>query len=112
GDAAVWRWFRYTSVAPNALVCALMALERWLGLCAAGEVDMKQLFLSILGRTHSAAILGVLSTIALKYPHACAQGVLPILCCPAFWLMDQERLTRDQVEAQTRGGVAQMLESL
>lgn len=80
GDAAVWRWFRYTAVAPNPLVCALMAFERWLSDVAEAEVNdvnMERIFASVMHRTHSAAIIGVLASIAVKYPAQCATAVLP-----------------------------------
>lgn len=114
GDAAVWRWFRYTAVAPNPLVCALMAFERWLSDIAEAEVNdvnMERIFASVMRRTHSAAIIGVLASIAVKYPDRCANAVLPILRCPAFFFMDQERRTADMTEAATRG-TAEVFETL
>ena len=84
GDAQVWRWFRYPSLAPNAIASALMALEHWLSDLLQGSVDAKPLFDFFLRRTNSAAVVGVLSSVAMKYPEKCAQAVLPILRCPGF----------------------------
>lgn len=104
GNTDVWRWFRYTSVAPNPLVCALMAFERWLSDCAeSGNTDMTSIYSFILQRTHSAAVLGVLASTAIKFPERCATAVLPILRCPACYFMDQGRRNADLTEASTRG---------
>jgi hypothetical protein len=99
GDAQVWRWFRYPTVASNAITSALMALEHWLSDLLQGNADANPLFDFLLRRTNSAAIIGVISSIAMKYPEKCAQVVLPILRCPGFWMMDKQRLLFDQTEA-------------
>jgi hypothetical protein len=99
GDAKVWRWFRYPSFAPIAITSVLMALEHWLSDLLHEGVDTKYLFDFFLRRTTSAAVVGVLSSVAVKYPEKCAQAVLPVLRCPGFWTMDRERLLHDQTEA-------------
>lgn len=99
GDELVWRWFRYPSVAPDAVASALAALECWLCELVERGADPKPTFESCMRRTISAAVIGTLSSVAMKFPGQCAEAALPILRCPGFWLMDQHRQLQDQVEA-------------
>lgn len=101
GDAQVWSWFRYPSVAPNAIASALMALEYWLSSdILKKNVNPTSIFNYYMNNTYSSSIIAVLSAVATKYPEQCADLIFPVLCCPGFWMMDQQRYLKDIIEAE------------
>ena len=97
GDEHVYSWFRYPSVAPNAINCALMALEYWMNERIRGGVDPQELFEKVLQDTKSAAVVGVCSSVALANKKLCLEAIIPILENPAFWILDIHRLTNDMM---------------
>jgi energy-coupling factor transporter ATP-binding protein EcfA2 len=97
GGAHVWSWYRLPSVAPGPITCALMALEYHLSQAIESGRDPKPFFNYLMSRTNSASIIGVLTSAAMRWPEECAEAVLPILCCPGFWIMDSHRHQEDQM---------------
>jgi energy-coupling factor transporter ATP-binding protein EcfA2 len=99
GDENVYCWYRYPSpiVAPDAVTCALMALEYWMNEQLKNGVDPQELFWKILQDTKSAAVVGVCSSVALANEKICRETVIPILENPAFWIMDVYRFTQDMM---------------
>jgi len=95
GDEHVFQWYRYPSVAPDAITCALMALEYWMNEQLKNGADPQELFEKVLKDTESVAVVGVCSSVALANEKICREAVIPILENPAFWLMDIHRLTQD-----------------
>ncbi|MBN1245578.1 hypothetical protein JXA31_08295 [Candidatus Bathyarchaeota archaeon] len=95
GDELVYGWYRFPSVAPDAVTCALMALEHWMNEQLEKNKDPAQLFECVLKDTTSAAVVGVCSSVALANPNICREIMVPILENPAFWLMDYRRLVND-----------------
>lgn len=95
GNKHVYHWYRYPSVAPNAITCALMALEYWMNTQLKEDSDPQQLFESVLKDTESAAVVGVCSSVALANWKICGEVMIPILENPAFWTMDIYRLVQD-----------------
>ncbi len=95
GDAHVYHWYRYPSVGPDPVTCALMALEEWINEQIREGADPKELFEKVLRRTNSVAIVGVCTSVALANMNACLEAVVPIIETPAFWEMDIARLVQD-----------------
>lgn len=95
GDDRVFQWYRFPSVAPDTITCALMALEQWMNEQLENEVDVKELFEQILQKTISAAIVGVCVSVALANDQKCREAIVPIIENPAFWSMDIYRVTQD-----------------
>jgi hypothetical protein len=96
GDSLVFHWYRYPSLGPDAVVCALMALEEWMNERIRSGTDAKELFEKVLRRTNSAAVVGVCTSVALANINACVEAIIPILEKPAFWEMDIARMAQDQ----------------
>ena len=68
GSNDAYYWYRDSVHAPNIIVPALMALERWLYLCLEQEKPIKQAIQQILHASQSTALLGVLVAVGRKHP--------------------------------------------
>lgn len=95
GDEPVFCWYRYPSMAPAAITCALMALEYWMNEQLKNGADPQELFERVLRDTESVAVVGVCSSVALANEKLCHEAIIPILENPAFWIMDVHRSTQD-----------------
>jgi len=95
GDDLVYSWFRYPSVGPHGVTCALMALEYWMTELIKHGADPAKLFEKILSQTSSAAVVGVCVSVALADWRKCAEAAVPILENPAFWHMDRRRAAQE-----------------
>ena len=95
GDEPVYCWYRYPSVAPDAITCSLMALEYWMNEQLKNGTDPQELFERVLQDTKSAAVVGVCSSVALANEKVCREAIIPILENPAFWIMDTHRFVQD-----------------
>ncbi len=96
GDDRVYQWYRFPSVAPDAITCALMALEYWMN----DQIKNKRkspmdLFEEVLVNTRSFSVVGVCSSVALANSEVCQESVFPILEHPVFWIADEYRLCED-----------------
>jgi hypothetical protein len=95
GDAEVYRWFRPNASGPEAVMCAVMALELWMEQQIETGRDADTLFGKILSGSECVAILGVCVSVALANPQVCLRAVLPLATSPAIWMMDIRRYTGD-----------------
>ena len=95
GAEDVYCWYRYPSVAPNAITCSLMALEYWMNEQLENGADPQELFERVLQDTESVAVVGVCSSVALANEKIYREAVISILENPAFWIMDTHRFTQD-----------------
>jgi len=96
GDGTVYGWFRCNSVGPYPVCCALMALEQWLLRRIESGEPAGPIMEGALAQSESVAMIGTLVSVGLAHPEACAEALLPILCCPAFWRMDLHRMIQDR----------------
>lgn len=96
GAEDVYCWYRYPSVAPNAITCSLMALEYWMNEQLENGADPQELFERVLQDTESVAVVGVCSSVALANEKVCWEAIVPILENPAFWIMDTHRFVQDR----------------
>ncbi len=95
GDEPVYCWYRYPSVAPDAITCSLMALEYWMNEQLKNGADPQELFERVLQDTKSVAAVGVCSSVALANAEICREAIIPMLENPAFWMMDIYRFAQD-----------------
>lgn len=95
GDDHVFCWYRFPSVAPDAIACALMGLEYWMNEQLKKDTDPGELFERVLKDTESVAVVGVCSSVALANEKLCGEAIIPILENPAFWIMDIYRFSGD-----------------
>jgi hypothetical protein len=98
GDCRVYCWCRFSSAAPSALTCALMALEYQMQEEIKGGRDAKELFETVLRDTCSVAIVGVCTSVGLAHWKTCPELLVPLLENPAFLEMDSYRYVQDMQE--------------
>ena len=92
----LWVLYRGMSQGPQVLECALMSLEAWLLNQAKSGQDIRADFGRILDASTSAATLAVLASVAVAYPGAVADDVLPMLGVQAFIRWDFQRACQEQ----------------
>ena len=95
GDEHVFCWYRYPSLAPDAITCALMALEYWMNEQLKKGAEPQELFEKVLQDTESVAVVGVYLSVALANLQLCHEAIIQILENPAFWIMDTHRFNED-----------------
>jgi hypothetical protein len=96
GNEDVYCWFRHTSVGPDAVISALMALEVWMEEQLATGRDGGHLIAKVMAGSRSVAVLGVCIAVALAFPGCCLPGVLPFIAHPLVWRMDIHRQHQDR----------------
>jgi len=95
----LWRLYRGSSVGPDVLKSALMALETWLlQKGERGDADFREIFSRLLRESDNVAVTAVLASVAMAYPHLLAESAVPLFTNPGFFDADLERLTHDQAD--------------
>ena len=87
----LWAGYRGTSVLPDVLQSALMALEKWLFDIAETDQDMGGLFDRLVQESNSCAIAGVLASLATKFPHRIKEHMFPMFRTREFFELDMSR---------------------
>ena len=87
----LWALYRGMMPGPQVLECALMSLEAWLLSQAKQGNDIRKLFRKILDASSSAGTVAVLASVAVAYPEAVGDEVLPLLGVQEFYRWDFER---------------------
>lgn len=95
GNERIYYWYRFISTAPNAVNCALIALEEWMNTKIKDGVNPEDLFENVLKDTKSVSIVGVCASVALANFEKCKEAIVPILENSAFWRMDIDRRLKD-----------------
>lgn len=109
-NARLWNLYRGTSVGPCVLQCLLMATERWL--LELGEARPRELdgvLLHILKESTSAALTGVVASVATAFPHESGETLLILLRSPLCILLDRQRLV---AESQAPSGIYESMPRL
>ena len=93
----LWKMYRGTSVGPNVLQSALMALELWLFEAAeACPKDLDSILLSILRQSNNVALTAVVASLANAYPSAAVESLLVLLSSRECILLDKLRMVADR----------------
>jgi len=98
-EERLWNLYRGTSVGPNVLQCALMALEEWL--LQIGEIAPEHLqswLIYALRKSNNVAITSVVASVAMAFPHAAGEAALVLLTCrdlAQLIQMDIQRYVQD-----------------
>lgn len=87
----LWALYRSMMPGPQVLECALMALEAWLLAQAKQGNDVRKVFRRILDTSSSVGTIAVLASVAVAYPAAVGEEILPILQVPEFYRWDFQR---------------------
>jgi hypothetical protein len=105
-NARLWNAFRATSVMPNLLESALMALEAWaletIELPATEEIIQKWLDW-ILQNTNNVALVSLVGSVCLAHPIKTGQVGLTLLGCREFIVLDRERMINESVSLAPGG---------
>lgn len=102
----LWLSYRGSSVFPDVLQCALMALESsLLEMCDSGASDnVIQSYLNfILRNSNNAASLSVVASVCIAYPGRVGACCADILGCPEFIQIDIARMLADQTPLAVGG---------
>lgn len=94
GDWRVLDWAHRRDSTNSQLFSALDALERRLWLRISAGEDIEMLCASLLARSGSAAILGILADCAKQEPQLLRGTLAPLLTSPVLLLREQYRLTQ------------------
>lgn len=92
GDGRVFAWSQENSSSAGQLHCALDALERWLCMEIDKGVDIKPAVDTLLERTNSPAILGVLINIGKYKPELFKNSLQPLLGVYQLYMVDDNRV--------------------
>ncbi len=92
----LWALYRSMTEGPKVLECALMSLEAWLLGQAKQGNNIRDYFQMSLDGSTSAATIAVLVSVAIAYPQAVAEEVLPLLSVQEFIRWDYERSHQEQ----------------
>ncbi|MDQ6905200.1 MAG: ATP-binding protein [Chloroflexota bacterium] len=95
GDERVYRWFRPHGPGPDAVTCALMALETWVEEQVAQGRDPSQLFETILADSTCIAVPALCLGVAMAFPDRCLRATLPLVASPMLWRLDMVRAGYD-----------------
>ena len=93
GNPRLWNLYRGITVSPYVLQCLLMALEKWLLEYASKYPETLDTVLgTILRNSESAALSGVVASIATAHPHSSGEALLVLLSAPDYILFDRSRM--------------------
>lgn len=96
-NGRLWQLYRASSVGPDVLQSALMALESWLlEKCEQGE-DVRPILDRILSKSNNVCFSAVVASVATAYPKRAGEAALPLLGYREFIHMDLERMVKDLV---------------
>jgi hypothetical protein len=93
----LWALYRGMMPGPHVLECALMSLEAWLLNQAKQGQNIRETFRKIRDASTSAATLAILASVAVAYPDAAADEVLPMLGVQEFIRWDFQRAHQEQL---------------
>jgi len=102
GSNTFWGAYRGGSALPHVLESVLMSLEEYLLTMAGWESEVSQknyrwCFTHLLTSSRSAAITGVLTSVALAYPEGLGETWLPLLTVKEFIEWDYNRATHERL---------------
>ena len=104
-NGRLWGLYRGSSVGPNVLKSALMALEAWLlEKGTRGDADLPEVFTRLLRESNNVAITAVLVSIGLASSYLLGKTAVPLLTCPCFFDAELSRAMSDQ-----RGSLEELL---
>lgn len=96
GGGNVFGWSHNSSTSNGQLYCALAALERWLCMEIDKEADVKPAIKSLLERTNSLAVIGVLIDVGKYQPELFGSVLKPLLSKNELYYADNRRVEESQ----------------
>jgi hypothetical protein len=111
-NARLWNLYRGTSVGPYVLQSLLMALERWmLEFAEAHPLELDATLLHILQRSESAALTGVVASVATAFARASGETILVLLRSTPCVRLDRLRLVHESEAPSTITNIMPRLDS-
>ena len=105
-NGRLWNLYRGTSVGPDALQSALMALEHWLLEVAEHHGEhLDGILIRILRTSRTAAVTAVTASVATAFPRLCGDALLVLLSSRDCVQLDRHRLVH---ESQAPSGIADL----
>lgn len=105
-NGRLWNLYRGTSVGPDSLQSALMALERCLLEVAEIKTDvLDAIMISTLRASESAAITAVAASVATAHPHACPETLLVLLRSQECIQLDRVRMVSESQRSSRLAGI-------
>ena len=102
----LWKLYRGMSVGPYVLQSLLMALEQWLLEFAVSHAAfLDKTLLHLLKNSDSAAITGVVASVATAFPQASADTLLVLLGNPECVLLDRGRQANEAMAPSKMGSL-------
>ena len=105
-NSRLWNWYRGTSVGPYVLQCYLMALEVWLfELAKASSTHLDGILVTIMKRSDSGALTGVVASVATAFPLQCGQALLALLRSRECISLDRGRMVAESQTSSDLSGL-------
>jgi hypothetical protein len=95
GNLRLWCLSRALSVGPDILQSALMALEDWLLEKAKSGAPLASEATQLLQQSNNVAVTAVVASVAIAYPQAMGEAILPLLRTREFFLWDTVRMVQE-----------------
>lgn len=93
----LWQLFRGSSVGPNVLMCALMALERWMLSAAKLKVpSLDSWLVYLIRKSNNSSISAVVASVTVAYPGQCKGALKCLLSCRDYVDIDQRMSVIDR----------------
>lgn len=91
----LWLMHREGMPAPDLIVSALMALEKWLLELAEAGQDLRDVTRRLILQSQSSAITSTIASVAMAHPFRMGDTALALLRTPEFFELDRTRHVRD-----------------
>ena len=91
----LWMAYRGTSVVPNVIECALMALESWLLRICEEDEDVEDWMLKVFSNSNNVMTTAVLGSVCIAYPERCGEVPLVLLSSLDGISMDRRRVIKE-----------------
>jgi hypothetical protein len=109
GNPRLWNLYRGTQVGPYVLQTLLMAFEKWLlDFAGSHQNQLDAVLVDVLRRSDSAALAGVVASVATAQPHASGEAILVLLSAPDYIMFDRQRMALEAQAASMSGMLPQL----
>ena len=95
-NGRLWRAYRGTSVVPNVIQCALMALESWLLKMCEDSIPVESWLLRILQESNNVMATAVVASVCNAYPDICDTAAFALLKSRECIELDRTRMAKEQ----------------
>ena len=99
-NGRLWQLYRGSSVGPESLKSALMALEQWLLAISTGDkVDLDSWLLFLLRESNNVAVPAVVASLCVAHPEKAMRAGLALLGCRELIWLDRQRMASEHMSS-------------